>query len=111
MKDQSRILTCVYCGIEYPQDTPAWGSDVLTEHIKVCEKHPMRKAESDIKKLRGALIGLLGVETKEELEQMELFLRSAPAPECDKVAGINAVRAVLETMGTAMKAAEEDNHA
>lgn len=39
---QTRVLTCVYCGHEYPQDTPAAGSEVLTEHIAVCEKHPMR---------------------------------------------------------------------
>ena len=26
-----RILTCVYCGHEYPQNTPAHGSQVLTE--------------------------------------------------------------------------------
>ena len=26
-----RILTCVYCGHEYPQDTPAAGSQVLVE--------------------------------------------------------------------------------
>jgi len=47
-----RILTCVYCGLEYPQNTPAWGSNILTEHIKVCEKHPLRKAEAEIQKLK-----------------------------------------------------------
>jgi hypothetical protein len=41
----ARILTCVYCGHEYPQGTPSWGNEILTEHIKVCEKHPMRKLE------------------------------------------------------------------
>lgn len=50
-----RVLTCVYCGHEYPQDTPAWGHQVLTEHIKVCEKHPMRKLEADNARLRKAL--------------------------------------------------------
>ena len=49
------MLTCVYCGHEYPQETPACGNEVLTEHIKVCPKHPMRKAEADIALLRGAL--------------------------------------------------------
>lgn len=37
-----RVLTCVYCGHDYPQDTPAHGHQILTEHITVCEKHPMR---------------------------------------------------------------------
>ena len=41
---EGRILTCVYCGHEYPQDTPAAGAQILTDHIKVCEKHPLRKA-------------------------------------------------------------------
>lgn len=50
-----RILTCVYCGVEYPQDTPAAGSDVLTAHIKVCEKHPLRAAEAEIADLQAKL--------------------------------------------------------
>lgn len=37
-----RVLTCVYCGHEYPQDTPAHGHEILTAHIAVCEKHPVR---------------------------------------------------------------------
>ncbi len=37
-----RILTCVYCGHQYPQDTPAWGHAVLTAHIAQCKEHPMR---------------------------------------------------------------------
>ena len=97
MMDKGRVLTCIYCGMEYPQDTPSWGSDVLTEHIKVCEKHPMRKAENDIKKLRKALIGLIGAETAEELNQMELSLRLVPAPEADVIAAINAIHALLDT--------------
>ena len=33
------VLTCVYCGQEYPAGTPASGADneVLTNHIKICE--------------------------------------------------------------------------
>lgn len=50
--DESRVLTCVYCGHEYPQGTPAAGSKVLTDHIKICEKHPLRAAEAENAKLR-----------------------------------------------------------
>jgi len=50
-----RVLTCVYCGHQYPQDTPAWGSQVLTDHIKICEKHPMRQAEKQITELENKL--------------------------------------------------------
>lgn len=94
---EDRILTCVYCGHEYPQDTPAHGSEVLTEHIKVCEKHPMRKAEGDIAMLRAALVGLIGVSEPEELRMMETALRTLPAPEADKAVTINAIHALLET--------------
>ena len=86
-----RVLTCVYCGQEYPQETPAWGNKVLTDHIKVCPKHP-------IKKLKNALEGLVGASTREELEAMEGFLRSAPGIEADKIVAINAIHALLEVV-------------
>lgn len=93
-----RILTCVYCGHEYPQATPAAGSEVLTEHIKVCERHPMRKAEGDIALLRSALAGLIGADTEDELRQMEATMRLLPAPEEDKAVSINAIHALLATL-------------
>ena len=92
-----RILTCVYCGHEYPQDTPAAGSEVLTEHIKVCERHPMRKAEADIALLRSALVGLIGADSEQELRTMEAAMRALPAPEEDKAVSINAIHALLAT--------------
>lgn len=93
------ILTCVYCGQEYPAGTPASGSDVdaLTGHIKTCEKHPMRKLEEINGKLRSALVGLVGADNKAELEAMEWTLRAAHVPESDKVGMINAIRAIIET--------------
>ena len=45
-------LTCVYCGAAFPEGTPPHGHQVLTDHIKVCEKHPLRKAEETIAKLQ-----------------------------------------------------------
>lgn len=59
----NNILTCVYCGHEYPARTPASGSEVaqLTDHIKVCEKHPMRDLESkniELLKALGLITGL-----------------------------------------------------
>ncbi len=93
---KKRVLTCVYCGMEYPQDTPAWGSNVLTDHIKVCEKHPMRAAESTIAKLKAALIGLVGVSEKDELEKMEILIRLAPVADADKVGMINAIHTLIE---------------
>lgn len=50
-----RVLTCVYCGHEYPVGTPASGADILTEHIRQCGKHPLKKANDEIAKLHGVL--------------------------------------------------------
>ena len=93
-----RVLTCVYCGHEYPQNTPAHGSQVLTEHIKVCGSHPMRKAEADIALLRSALAGLIGADSEDELRQMEIAMRLLPALDADKAVSINAIHALLATM-------------
>lgn len=93
-----RVMTCVYCGTEYPQDTPGWNNGVLTAHIRVCPKHPLRQAEADISLLRKALIGLIGAETRKELEPMEAMVRALPAPEQDKAVSINAIHALLATM-------------
>jgi len=91
------ILTCVYCGKEYPEGTPSWGDKVLTDHIKFCEAHPLRAAELKIEKLRKALFDMIGVSSEKELKEMEAVLRSIPGIETDKVAAINAIHALLET--------------
>jgi hypothetical protein len=88
--EMGNILTCAYCGMAYPEGTPPHGSKVLTDHIKVCEKHPMYK-------LRKALADMVGASTKKELEQMELALRAMPGIEQDKVVALNAIHALLET--------------
>lgn len=61
MSEQNdREVTCVYCGQAYPAGTPTHGAAVLTDHIKVCEKHPMRQAEETIKRLEREIQGLTG---------------------------------------------------
>lgn len=92
----SNILTCVYCGMAYPEGTPPHGSKVLTDHIRICEKHPMRKVESQLQTLRSALEGLIGANTEKELRDMEAVLQMLPASETDKVVSINAIHALLE---------------
>ena len=89
-------LTCVYCGMAYPEGTPPHGSQILTDHIKICEKHPMRKAEETIGKLRAALVGLVGVSVKDELEKMEILIRTAPIADADKVGMLNAIHVLIE---------------
>jgi len=48
---ETRVLTCVYCGHAYPPGTPEHGDARLTEHIAVCEKHPLRAAEARVAEL------------------------------------------------------------
>ena len=55
-----RVLTCVYCGEAYPPGSPDHGADVLTAHVKVCEKHPMRASEVEIARLRQLVEEALG---------------------------------------------------
>ena len=97
MANVPNVLTCVYCGMAYPKGTPPHGSQVLTDHIKICKKHPLRESEAKVSMLRKALIGLVGAESKEELEQMEVALRIVPAPDEDKAVSINAIHALLKT--------------
>ncbi len=92
-----RVLTCVYCGHEYPQSTPAWGDKVLTDHIANCEKHPMRKVIEDRDRLRNALAALVGESDKEKLKQMEGIMRFMPMPEADRIATINAINALIDS--------------
>lgn len=40
----SDVVTCVFCGKEYPPDTPTSQHRSLYEHIKGCDKHPMSVA-------------------------------------------------------------------
>ena len=91
-------VNCVYCGQEYPEGTPAHGAQILTDHIKVCASHPMRKLELDNARLRKALVGLVGVDTRAELEGMEAALRMAPIPDEDRMHTINAIHALRDTL-------------
>lgn len=98
LPEQRNILTCVYCGTAYPDGTPPHGSQILTEHIRVCDKHPMRKLESDNAKLRKALIGLVGATDLKELETMEAAIRVLPLPDEDRMNSINAIHALRDTV-------------
>lgn len=48
----SKTVTCVYCGQAYPPGTPTSQHELLTEHIKVCERHPMRAMSVELGELR-----------------------------------------------------------
>lgn len=48
--------------------------------------------------LRAALVGLVGVDGRDELEAMELVIRFSPAPAADKAATIDAIHALISTL-------------
>ena len=94
----TQTTTCAFCGESYPPGTPASQATALTDHIRICEKHPMWQVEADKAKLRAALATLVGVDTKEELEQMEAVIRLSAAPAADKAGIIDAIHALLSTL-------------
>jgi hypothetical protein len=44
VQNETQVLTCVYCGHQYPPGTPASNHTSLSSHIRVCEKHPLAEA-------------------------------------------------------------------
>lgn len=65
-KIPDHIITCVYCGQAYPENTPTHGKDVsaLTEHIKRCPQHPMRVLEEELQDMRATLDMRLGADRR-----------------------------------------------
>lgn len=51
-------------------------------------------ADGKLSKLKSALVGLVGAESKEDLDAMEIVIRSSSAPDFDKTAAINAIDAL-----------------
>lgn len=90
-----RPFSCVECGEEYAAEIDA----------PVCtlpDKHPLRiraeEAEAQRDKLRSALVALVGVDGRADLEQMECVMRLMPAPAQDKAATIDAIHALIATV-------------
>ena len=90
------VITCVYCGQVYPGGTPTHSANILTEHIKVCKRHPLRFARETIKKLREVLIELVDVSKVEELVQMKAALSKTVSKEELPVL-LKAVQVLLDT--------------
>lgn len=69
----------------------------MDEAIKVLEGElTFRTHERD--RLRAALVALIGVDGKAELEQMEAMMRLMPAPAEDKAASVDAIHALIATL-------------
>lgn len=43
IQNDSRVVTCVFCGHAYPPGTPPSNHAALIAHVEECPKHPMRK--------------------------------------------------------------------
>lgn len=56
------------------------------------------KFKSAASKLRNALAALVSADTAKELDEMELGLRLMPGIEADKIAAVNAIHALRETL-------------
>lgn len=98
---ENNVVTCVYCGHEYPDGTPKAKHELLTAHIAKCDNHPMRAAEDKIRVLRSALAALIGdinPDSFDELGEMEAAVRMTPGPESDKRVALNAIVALRQTI-------------
>lgn len=93
-----RPFRCAECGEDYAAELNRPRQPV----IELPDKHPLRiraeKAERERGQLRAALVGLVGVDGRTELEQIEAVMRLMPAPAQDKAATIDAIHALLATM-------------
>jgi hypothetical protein len=95
------VVTCAFCGKQYPTGTPVTKHALLTEHIFQCEKHPIQEIgkvlaefmslswppnSKEIAELRSGLI-MMGVQMPDHedvikgingLNQLEKFLPKEP---------------------------------
>jgi hypothetical protein len=80
---------CCVCGAEYAQGS---GS---TQCCGSVQEVIWREGDARTERLRRALVGLVGAETKEELESMEAAILERPGIDPDRLAVINAIHALL----------------
>lgn len=59
MHQETQVLTCAFCGESYPPNTPESNDNTLSEHIKVCKKHPICTIEEKYNTLKAAASELL----------------------------------------------------
>jgi hypothetical protein len=60
------------------------------------QDHYIAELEQQRDRFRRALEAIVGVTTREELEQLEAVMRLMPAPAADKAVTIDAIHALLE---------------
>ena len=70
LKNKLNSTYCAYCGAEFALNDEA--VRLVSEHIRTCEKHPMRHAEAQIERLTAK-----NATFKSEIEESNGLLRSA----------------------------------
>lgn len=83
---------CTKCGTNFvgtPENPPA---DAL---CKYCE---IEQLKADNARLRKALVGLVGADTEQELQGMEILMQNSTHSTDDRMAVITAIRALRETL-------------
>lgn len=85
------VVTCVYCGRKYPDGTPTAKAEALTDHVKVCDKHPMKRAID-------ALAALVGSRDKAELNGMRDHIHLLPISRAEYAPMRDAIELLLETL-------------
>jgi polyhydroxyalkanoate synthesis regulator protein len=61
-------------------------------------EHDMQALRDQRDRLRAALAALVGMDGREDLEQMEAVMRLTPAPLEDRAHAIDAIHALLATL-------------
>lgn len=69
--------------------------------------HEIGTLRSERARLRAALVGLVGVDGRTELDQLEAVMRLMPAPAADKAVTIDAIHALSATIPQAPAAVTE----
>lgn len=89
---------CPYCGCDYPGII---SPEEIERHVLVCQKHPLRKARDEIKRLSGMLqdvIGATNITTEKEASPIKLE-ENMPVYEDTK----SMVKSILEDFTPAKK--------
>ncbi len=96
IQNDSRALTCVFCGMVYPPGTPPSNHAALLAHVEECPKHPLQR----FKQRAAAAETFLNVIRKNlpllESTGLDLLTVKEVAASLCALEGKNLVRMVLE---------------
>lgn len=82
--------------VDDTREEEAW-IRIAAENAKDASER-LAKVVAQRDQLRTALVKIVGVDGRDELEQMEVVMRLMPAPAEDKAATVDAIHALLATL-------------